>query len=127
MTKSRRLKPKSSTYRIGLRAEAVACWWLRLKGYRILAQRYRSPYGEADIIAQKKNSLVVVEVKARTHIVEAAAAIQPRQQARFHKAAQAFLAEHPHFCNHMIRFDAMLFSPNAWPVHLRNAWAQEGS
>ena len=34
--------------RAGLRAEMLASWFLRLKGYRILATRYRTPVGEID-------------------------------------------------------------------------------
>ena len=36
---------------------------LIVKGYRILARRYRSPAGEIDIVARRRNALVFVEVK----------------------------------------------------------------
>ncbi|MEO1305239.1 MAG: YraN family protein, partial [Pseudomonadota bacterium] len=36
--------------RRGRRAETIAGWWLRLKGYSILATRVRLPVGEIDLI-----------------------------------------------------------------------------
>ena len=35
----------------GRRAERIAALWLRLKGYRILAERFRAPGGEIDLVA----------------------------------------------------------------------------
>ena len=35
----------------GRRAERIAAWWLRLKGWRIIARRVRTPAGEIDLIA----------------------------------------------------------------------------
>ena len=37
----------------GRRAETLAAWWLRLKGYAILAQRVRTPVGEIDLVARR--------------------------------------------------------------------------
>uniref|UniRef100_UPI0030EBBFD2 YraN family protein n=1 Tax=Pseudomonas sp. JAI120 TaxID=2723063 RepID=UPI0030EBBFD2 len=37
----------------GRRGERLAGWWLRLKGWRILARRVRTPAGEVDLIAKK--------------------------------------------------------------------------
>ena len=39
-------------WRQGRRAEAWAVFWLRLKGYRILARNFRVPVGEIDVIAR---------------------------------------------------------------------------
>ena len=48
----------------GRGAETLACWWLRLHGWRILARRARVPGGEVDIIARRRRTLAFVEVKA---------------------------------------------------------------
>ena len=40
-------------YARGLVAEGIAAWLLRLKGYRVLATRYRTPLGEIDIVARR--------------------------------------------------------------------------
>ena len=50
----------------GLRGEDLACAELRRRGYAITARRYRSRYGEIDIIAERDDTIVFVEVKART-------------------------------------------------------------
>ena len=52
-------------YARGLVAEGIAAWVLRLKGYRVLATRYRTPLGEIDIVARRGKVLAFVEVKAR--------------------------------------------------------------
>lgn len=55
----------------GRRAEAAAALFLRLKGYRILARRYCVNGGEIDLIAQRFDSIVFVEVKIRPTLIEA--------------------------------------------------------
>ena len=53
------------TYQFGLFAEKIAILLLRLKGYQILKWRYKSYYGEIDIVAKKSRVIIFVEVKAR--------------------------------------------------------------
>src|ERR1700716_1113000 len=72
-------------------AEGRAAAFLMAKGYRILAKRFRTPYGEIDLVARKRNLVAFVEVKARASLDEAAYAVTPRQQARIIDAAQAWL------------------------------------
>jgi putative endonuclease len=78
-----------AAFRTGISAEARAVAWLSAKGYRILARRFRSPYGEIDIVARRRNLIAFVEVKARANIDDAAWAVTPRQQQRGINAAQA--------------------------------------
>ncbi len=68
---------------------------LMAKGYRILAKRFRTPHGEIDLVARKRNLVAFVEVKARATLDEAAYAVTPRQQARIIAAAEAWLMAHP--------------------------------
>ena len=116
---------KKTNYRTGLAAEALCRLALRLKGYSILAARYRSPLGEIDIIARRGKSLALVEVKARPTRDIAAEAIGPQQQARLARSATDFLARHPHFSRHQLRFDVMLVTPWRWPEHIADAWRPE--
>ena len=95
---------------------------LRIKGYHIIAQRYATPMGEIDVVACRGSTVAMVEVKHRPTLDDAAAAIQPRQQRRIEQASQHFLAHHPHYYRHWIRFDIMLVSPDSWPRHIPNAW-----
>ncbi|MFH0913721.1 MAG: YraN family protein [Chloroflexota bacterium] len=50
----------------GLRGERLAQDFLRKRGYRIRETNYRSPEGEMDIIAQKGDCLVFVEVRTKS-------------------------------------------------------------
>ena len=97
--KGRRDKPASpariEAFRTGLSAEARAATLLVAKGYRILAKRFRTPHGEIDIVARRRNLIVFVEVKARASLDDAAYAVTPRQQARIIAAAQIWLMAHP--------------------------------
>lgn len=111
-----------AAFRTGLSAETRAAAYLMAKGYRILAKRFRTPYGEIDLVARKRNLLVFVEVKARGSLDEAAYAVTPRQQQRIINAAQAWLMAHPEHAEFDMRFDAMLIAPKRLPRHLLAAF-----
>ncbi len=111
-----------AAFRTGLSAEARAAAFLMAKGYRILAKRFRTPHGEIDIVARKRNLVAFIEVKARASLDEAAYAVTPRQQARIIAAAQAWLTAHPEHADFDLRFDAMLIAPRHLPRHLLAAF-----
>src|SRR3954471_22068710 len=111
-----------AAFRTGISAEARAGAFLMAKGYRILAKRFRTPYGEIDIVARRRNLLAFVEVKARGRLDGAAYAVTPRQQARIIEAAQAWLMAHPEHAEFDLRFDAMLMAPRRLPRHLLAAF-----
>ena len=111
-----------AAFRTGLSAESRATAFLTAKGYRILAKRFRTPYGEIDIVARRRNLLAFVEVKARASLDEAAYAVTPRQQRRIIDAAQAWLMAHPEHANFDLRFDAILIAPRRLPRHLLAAF-----
>lgn len=111
-----------AAFRTGLSAESRAAAYLIAKGYRILAKRFRTPYGEIDLVARKRNLVAFIEVKARASLDEAAWAITPRQQARIVNAAQAWLMAHPDHAEFELRFDAILIAPRRLPRHLLAAF-----
>ena len=51
---------------LGESGEEMACGELGARGYAILARRYRTRHGEIDIVALDRETIVFVEVKART-------------------------------------------------------------
>src|SRR5262249_37764929 len=59
-------------FRFGLSAESRAATLLVVKGFRIMARRWKTSVGEVDIVARRKQLLVFVEVKARERIDDAA-------------------------------------------------------
>ncbi|HZF34382.1 MAG TPA: YraN family protein [Candidatus Angelobacter sp.] len=121
-TTARNSDDRRVAFRRGRRGEQAALWWLRLRGYRILAQDYRSPAGEIDVVARRGTTLAIIEVKSRDSVAAAAEAITPRQRHRIFNAARLFVARHPRHGNCTIRFDIMLVTPGRWPRHIVDAW-----
>lgn len=104
----------------GRRAETICGLWLRLKSYRILATRHKSPVGEIDIIAKRGNILIAVEVKNRTDRADALYAITPRQQTRIARALEAYAGNIGHSGD--LRLDLMIAGRWGRIEHLKNAW-----
>jgi len=110
----------------GLSAESRAALLLIAKGYRIAARRWKSPVGEIDIVARRRNLLVFVEVKARAGFDAAAFSVTPYQRQRIVSAARAWLARHPDDVTCAMRFDAVLVVPWRLPRHMVNAFDEDG-
>lgn len=106
----------------GRRAEGLAAWWLRLKGYSLLARNFRSGAGEIDLIARRGKVLAMVEVKTRGDLVSASEALGARQRARIARATEAFLQQRPQLAQLAVRFDVILVAPGRFPRHLLDAW-----
>ena len=115
---------RQAAWVFGRRAETLAAWWLRFKGYRILARDFRTALGEIDLVARRGGVLALVEVKARPSLAEAAEAIGHNQRRRIGRAANAFLQRHPRLCTLALRFDAVLIVPGHWPHHIPDAWRE---
>jgi putative endonuclease len=105
----------------GRRAETIAAWWLRLKGWKILARRLRMPLGEVDIVARRGRIVAFVEVKARASPAEAAHALDEYRLRRVAAAAGA-LAHRFARDGDDIRIDAIFIVPRRLPRHMANVW-----
>jgi len=103
----------------GRRAETIAAWWLRLKGWTILARRVRTPVGEVDLIARRGRVTVFVEVKARATEAQSALALDDYRLRRVAAAAEA-LAHLYAPPGGDIRIDALFIVPWRLPRHLTN-------
>jgi putative endonuclease len=112
-------------HRKGLVAEHLAAWHLRLRGWRIVAQRFKTPVGEIDLIARRGKQLAFIEVKARRHRHDAASAIHIKNQQRVVRAAQWFLSAHPKYADYTQRFDACLVPWYSWPQFITHAFSEE--
>lgn len=117
MAKSR----KQQTYDRGLWAENIAKIYLTLKGYRILQSRFKSPVGEIDIIARKKNALVFIEVKARQTKTQALESVTHKMRQRIERAAMLYCSKHD-LTDTQMRFDLIAVIPPLRIHHLDNAW-----
>jgi putative endonuclease len=115
-------RERVAAFQRGLSAESRAALYLIAKAYRIVARRWKTPFGEIDIIARRRRSLVFVEVKARDRIEDAAEAVTERNKQRIIAAAELWLAHHPDDAQCDIRFDVMLVAPGKLPRHIANAF-----
>ncbi|MDE1969735.1 MAG: YraN family protein [Alphaproteobacteria bacterium] len=111
-----------AAHRRGQWAEQLCLWTLRLKGYRVLARRYRTPVGEIDLIARRGRTVAAIEVKARPDDARAAEAVLLKQRGRIARALERFLQSRPELADAELRFDVMLVTPGRWPRHVRGAW-----
>lgn len=108
-------------YRRGLYAEYLAAAYLWVKGYDILARRYKTPVGEVDLVARKGDVLAFVEVKGRADLDTGASAVTAASRGRIERAALLFLAQ-GNADGLSPRFDIIAISPPFFIRHIDNAW-----
>lgn len=107
--------------RHGRRGETLAAWFLRLKGWRILARRVKTPRGEVDLIARRGRCLVFVEVKWRGSAEQLDLAVDAKRLRRVAAAAEAVAPRHARPGDDL-RIDVVLLAPGRWPRHIVNTW-----
>lgn len=108
--------------RRGHRGEWLAALALMLKGYRIVARRYRTKLGEIDLIARRGDLVAIVEVKARPTLIEAMEAIARQSERRIEGATDLWLSRQPDYGRLSVRFDMVAILPRRWPVHVENVF-----
>lgn len=107
-------------YRRGHRGEWLAAAALMVKGFRIVARRYKTRLGEIDLIARRGDLVLIVEVKARHTLQQAMDAITHGSERRIEGAADLWLSRQPDCGKLSIRFDMVAVLPWRWPVHVEN-------
>ncbi|UCG28098.1 MAG: YraN family protein [Bacteroidales bacterium] len=110
---------------LGKVGEEKAVIYLQKKGFKILHRNWRHKAWEIDIIALEKETLVIVEVKSRTHdyIDDPVNAVTGKKQRFLLNAADAFIREND--IDRKIRFDvvAVIFYPEKIEIeHIDNAF-----
>lgn len=108
--------------RRGRASEYIAALFLMLKGYRILALRYRTKLGEIDIVARKGDLAVFVEVKARRSEAGAIDAVSYEAQRRIRAASDLWLARQKDHARLSQRYDIVAIMPGRLPRHFRDAF-----
>jgi putative endonuclease len=99
---------------LGILGENIACAELEQRGYAILERRYRTRYGEIDIVARDGDCTVFVEVKTRdgSDFGDGAEAVTPWKQRRIARLAVDFLARH-RLHDRRCRFDVVAVDVSA--------------
>lgn len=78
--------------------------------------------GEIDLIAKKRNLIVIVEVKARKTVSKAVDSVTYQSKQRIENAADLWLAKQPNPHLLSMRFDIIAVRPWCWPTHFENAF-----
>lgn len=105
---------------IGDLGENLAENFLKAKKYEILAKNWRSSHQEIDLIAQKNNTTIFIEVKTRkNHFFGFPEfAVDEKKQKHLAKAAQKFLEKNPQ--KGEIRFDIIAITLDSNPVEIKH-------
>lgn len=105
----------------GRKAERLAALWLRLHGWKILAQRARVPGGEVDLVARRGRILAFVEVKARATAAAAELSLDAYRLRRVAVAAERLAPRYMQEGDD-VRIDAVFIVPRRLPRHVPNVW-----
>jgi len=94
---------------LGLMGEDLACGELRRRGYEIVERRYRTRFGEIDIVAREAGYTVFVEVKTRegNDFGDGAEAVTEWKQRRVAQMAIDYIARHDLY-DTACRFDVVV-------------------
>lgn len=107
--------------RSGREGERRAAFWLRARGWRILAERVKTKRGEIDLIARRGGVVAFVEVKWRRKGADLDLAIDEYRLARVAAAVECVAHDYA-TQGEDIRIDVILLAPGALPRHIPNAW-----
>ncbi len=93
---------------LGKRGEDIAARFLLEKGLALIARNFRDKFGEIDIIAKDRETLVFVEVKTRRsdHFGRPEEAVTPAKQQQIIRVASYYLVQHK-LLDAPVRFDVI--------------------
>jgi putative endonuclease len=109
----------------GHKAENIAFLFLRLKGYKLLARRFKSHHGEIDLIMRKGKTTAFIEVKARNSTDAAITSVTTYQSKRISAAAGLWMLRDAKAAAGFCRFDIVAVNAYLWPTHIQNAFSGE--
>ena len=115
-------RSRQESEKLGHRAETVALWYLRLKGYRLLKRRYKTHVGEIDLVMRKGGTTIFVEVKARLTVDDSVYAVSTHAARRIASAAAVYVTRDERAAKSFQRFDIVAVSSYLWPTHIVNAF-----
>ena len=77
---------------LGRKGEKLVEAYIRAQGYKVIKRNYRTPFGEADIIAEDGDEVVFIEVKTRSSDKYGSPkeAVGKDKQRRYYKIAEVY-------------------------------------
>ena len=115
---------QARNYHAGLAAEEIVLRSYIGAGYLVLARRFRGLRGEIDLVLQRGEDVIFVEVKKSKSFEAALARIGAQQIARIHDTANEFLSAQPKGVLTEVRFDVALVDARGEVRVLENALCQ---
>lgn len=102
------MNPKGLNRITGRFGEHVGEDYLKTRGYEILEKNVRSPFGEIDLIANHRGTLVFVEIKTRRNMTFGfpEEAVNEHKKHQLIRLASWYLTQHPR-SNPSVRFDVL--------------------
>ena len=113
----------NKNYSAGLFAEEKVTSYLKKLDWNILNQRYRCPFGEIDLIAQRADYILFVEVKKRKTLRKALFALTNRQKQRLINSANCYLETYNMNNINNVQFDYIILDSQNRIEHLENITA----
>lgn len=97
-----------NTKPLGRKGEDLAASYLRDRGWEILERNYRTRRGEIDLVCRDSDTIVFVEVKARTptDFARPDQSVTRRKQAKLRRLVEEYLVTH-RLESSDIRFDVL--------------------
>lgn len=120
--KADRRKRRRRAERRGHWSEYLAAAFLLLKGYRIIAMRYKTKVGEIDLIVRRRDLVAFVEVKARREEGLAIDAVGYETQNRIRSASEQWLSRRRDAHLLTLRYDIVAVLPGRFPKHFPDAF-----
>jgi len=121
-TPDKRKQARQRAERKGHWSEWLAAAALIMKGYRLVARRYRTRLGEIDLIVRKRDLVAFVEVKSRRTEQSAVDAVTPTAARRIAAAGDLWLSRRPDAARLSVRYDIVAVVPGRWPRHFPDAF-----
>jgi putative endonuclease len=118
----RTLSDRRKAFMRGHVSEYCAAAFLLLRGYRILALRFKTKSGEVDIIARKGDLIAFIEVKARRRTLDAVFAVDATTQRRIRNASLLWLSRQKDAPRLSLRYDIIAVSPWGRSTHFADAF-----
>lgn len=104
--------------------ERHARFYLEKKGLLLVCEEYTCPFGEIDLIMQKKQFLHMVEVKYRKKMRDIGEMVPPSKQQKIMKTARHFVQSYPRFNDFFMQFDCIFLTDESI-YYLPNAFESD--
>lgn len=131
-------RKRQAAYQKGVDAERIAARYFEKRWFDVLQHRYKTTFGEIDLVVAKDEQLIFVEVKAHSDATQALYAVTEKSRRRIEQAALQFISEHEDMAGYDMRFDVIVVPETALRAsdridahnllgedgvhHLDNAW-----